>query len=146
MQYYWLFRQLRLIRLAWRHDPTCLTFSAADALALAHTMLVPHELSSRDERMWASVATVPLAALLGAAGPAGSGGGIAWVRDTVARMDSVQPDDQAWEEAQARCRQSHAVPSSFTARLESVRRLDPRQRRSITGVLVSASGNHAGRR
>lgn len=146
MRYHWLFRPLRLIRLAWRHDPTCLTFSAADALVLAHTMLVPHELSDRDERMWASVATVPLAALLGAAGPAGSGGGMAWVRDTVARMDSVEPDDQAWEEAQARCRQSHAVPSSFTAHLESVRRLDPRQRRSITGILVSASRNHAGRR
>lgn len=134
-----LIRQLRLIRLAWRRDPTCLTCSPDDALALAHTMLVPRELSGRDERMWASVATVPLAALLGAAGPAGSGRGIAWVRETVARMDTAGPEDDAWEEVQARCRQSTAVPSSFSERLESLRWLNPRQRRSVTAVLVAAS-------
>lgn len=146
MQHSWLIRQLRLLRLAWRHDPTCLTRSPADALALAHTMLVAHEFSGRDQRMWASVATVPLAALLGAAGPAGSGGGIAWVRQTVARMDTAGPDDRAWEEAQVRCRQSQAVSVGFSERLEWLRWLEPRQRRSITGVLVAASHIQAGRR
>jgi hypothetical protein len=87
--------------------------------------------------VWTGLAVEPLAALLCAASPIGQGHGIEWVRDTAGRLDSADPDDRIWD-----CALESTPRGARQLRdaLAHLRELEPRQRRSVTHVMVAAAG------
>jgi hypothetical protein len=86
--------------------------------------------------VWTGLAVEPLAALLCAASPIGQGHGIEWVRDTAASLDSADPDDPIWDCVESTPRGARHLRDA----LAHLRRLEPRQRRSVTHVMVAAAG------
>jgi hypothetical protein len=160
-----LFALWRRLSLVIRRDPVAAVTSPAAAVRLADETLaliavgraaaVPTARSTRvsivasaprglprrpppfGAHVWTGLAVEPLAALLCAASPIGQGHGIAWVRDTAARLDSADPDAPIWDCAlQSTPRGARHLRDA----LAHLRELEPRQRRSVTHVMVAAAG------
>lgn len=87
--------------------------------------------------VWTGLAVEPLAALLCAASPIGDGHGIEWVHEIAARLDSAEPDDPIWDwTLESATRGARHLRDA----LAHLRGLEPRQRRSVTHVMVAAAG------
>lgn len=99
-------------------------FSAADTLL---NEMAGHD--REDSAYWKAVATIPLAALLYAASPAGAGGGL-----TEARLVAKDPDDNdRWLTAAENCGQPVLADS-----LRKLLEFSPRQRASVQLVIRAA--------
>lgn len=127
-------RTWRRLRLAHQGDPTSAIRTPAAALSAADVMLTRVAVAELRDTLWTSTAVEPLAVVLLAAGPAGTGRGMPWTRKTVAQLHYRGDDSTDWGTVGA------AVGTSTWARriLARVTQLDPRQRRSVTNVMLTA--------
>ncbi|WP_396908343.1 hypothetical protein [Mycolicibacterium sp.] len=134
----------RLVRTTWRRlqltlkrDPLAAVDSAADAVRLADQMLTATAVGRASAGIWSSVALPPLAALIHTASPSGNGQGIRWVRAAATSLHHEPASGTAWDHTQAHCNRPTTSTRLRTA-LPALRRLEPRQRDSITHVMLAA--------
>lgn len=121
-----------------RGDPLARVSAPADAIRLADQLLTRTTISDPGSRLWCSVALEPLASLILAASAGGSGQGSQWVHTTSATLHGADRDDTAWDRAQSACNQRRTIEPMRIA-LARLRCMDPRQRRSVTRVMVRAT-------
>lgn len=133
-----LWRQRRLAR---QGDLTSPVVSPAAALSVADCLLARVAVAEMHHSVWLSWAAEPLAAVLLAAGPAGTGRGMAWVRPTVSGLLREDTDGQVWVDACAAADDAatrHVQTPHWVGVLARVRQLDERQRLSLTAAMAAA--------
>ena len=127
----------RRVRFAARRDPLATLTSPPGAIRLADELLARTAIAHPDTEIWCSVAVRPLAALLDSASPAGTGGGIGWLLETLSGIEAAEADDTIWDHTQAACNRPTGSLQLRTA-LPWLRGLDPRQRDCVTRAMRHA--------
>lgn len=128
----------RRLVLSLRHDPLARIVSPSDALSLADQILTCTAIANSGTRMWCSVAVEPLATLILAASAAGNGQGMEWVRTTSSRLHAADRYDSAWDQVENTCSR-RTTSGPMRDAITRLRRMEHRQRRSVTSVMVTAA-------
>lgn len=123
------------------YDPTSSIFTPHEALTTAETIMQMATVGFgsgadqvSDGGIWESQAAGPLAALLYAASPAGSNGGMEWVLKAVDNIDPNRRMEPGWHLAAALCHRFEVLALGMLRILD----MEPRQRDSVAITMRKA--------
>ncbi len=131
-------RRRRRLRRRLGTDPTSVIGSPSVALDIAETLLASIPGQDISDKLWASVAVTPLAALLFAASIQDETSGIEWVRRAISNVDA-DASLPGWRQAAEICRRpTRQSAQSLGETLLRIATFDPRQRSSIVYIMNAA--------